>query len=134
MPPTPGVSVCKQGRSRCKAGGEFGALLDRALGIEFGRQRRPADHVRVDSVTAQAVLEFAHRLLTRADHHVVDRQHLLALAVGAEADVQAVVVDAFVVHARQLGDALRLQRRPMHPARRLAEPLALRAHLVRCNR
>ena len=47
-----------------------------------------------------AVLEVAHRLLARADHHVVDLEHPRAVAIRAEADVQAVVVDALVVHAR----------------------------------
>src|SRR6478752_6318527 len=79
-----------------EAGGQFGALTDRALGVEFGRQRRTADDVRLDPVAAQAVLQVADGFLAGADHHVVDREQPCAAPIRAEADVQAVVVDELI--------------------------------------
>ena len=60
------------------------------------------------------VFEVAHGFLARADHHVVDLEQTAVGAVGPEADVQAVVVDALVVNAGQL-HALGLQRSAVHP-------------------
>ena len=59
-------------KRRLQAGGQLGALPNGALGIEFERQRRTSDDVRVDSMGAQVAFELTHRLLAGADHHVVD--------------------------------------------------------------
>ena len=70
----------------------------------------------VDTARLQAVLEIAHRLLARADHHVVDVEQPWVALVRPEADVQPAVVDAFVVHPGELVNTLGPQRRPVHPA------------------
>src|SRR5215212_3225946 len=98
-----------------EAGGEFGALSDCTLGVELGRDVRAADDVRLDPVAAQFVRPLAYRFLARTDHHVVDLEYLPTLATRAEADVQAIIVDALVVHFGQLRDALGFQGRPVHP-------------------
>src|SRR4051812_37973755 len=78
---------------------QLGALPDRSLGIEFGGEGSPADHVGLYACTSQVLLEVTHRLLSGTHDDVVDREYARTGAVGAEADVQAVVVDAFVVDA-----------------------------------
>ena len=66
-------------------------------------------------------------LLAGAHDDGVDLEDLRVGALGAVRDVQAGVVDALVVDADVLVNALGLQRRPVHPARRPAEALADRA-------
>jgi hypothetical protein len=55
-----------------------------ARSVEFGRQCRTTDDVRVDATTAQTVFEVANRLLASADHHVVDLEQTRVRAIGAE--------------------------------------------------
>ncbi|MOA15131.1 hypothetical protein D3C78_1352730 [compost metagenome] len=62
--------------------------------------------------------QFAQRLLASAENHVVHRQQQL---VGADAQVQALVVDLAVVAAGDHVDALGEQAGAVNPARGLAE-------------
>ena len=70
----------------------------------------------------QAILQFAQRVLPGAYHDVVDGQHLrLAFA---NADVQAVVVDAQVLHAVEHLHVFVLQTGPVDPAGGFAQAVA----------
>src|SRR5581483_4519517 len=82
--------------------GEFGALLNRTLGVQFDRQRGTAYDVWLNALLPQAFLEIAHRLLARADHDVVDLEHPRAGSLLAKADIQAAVVNSLIVHTRKL--------------------------------
>ena len=76
----------------------------------------------------QAVLQFAQRVLTGADYDVVYRQHLrLAFA---NADMQAVVVDAQVFNAVEHLHLFVLQTGPVNPAGGLAQTVAHFARLA----
>jgi len=97
------------------------------LGVEFGRQRRAADDVRVetrrrnpssrsrtDSCPAQITT------LSTSSRRGSERS-------GPKLMCRAVLVDAFVVHAGQLLHPFGFERSPVAPSRRLDQPLALRA-------
>ncbi len=83
-------------------GCQFGALFDCPFCIEFGGDGGTSDDVGLNAVASQVVFEIAHRLLSRADHHVVDRKDLPVAALGPETDVQAVVVDQLIVDPGKL--------------------------------
>ncbi|SHT88383.1 Uncharacterised protein [Mycobacteroides abscessus subsp. abscessus] len=84
----------------------------------------------VDPGLFEHVVQVAHRLLARADHHIVDLEHTGILTLLAETDVQPGIVDLLVVDPGQLGDLLGLEGSTVHPPRGLTEPLAQRALLA----
>src|SRR5690606_38366245 len=73
-------------------------LVDRALGVQLRGHVGAADHVHFHAGSFHRRLQFALRLLSGADHDVVDVQHLFAPVNG---QVQAAVVDAPVLHAAE---------------------------------
>ena len=81
-------------RGDLQASGEPRSLVDRALGVEFARQRRRRrSGARCVPAASQRFVQVAQRLLAGAEH---DRVHFEAhrlRAFVAEADVQAAVVD-----------------------------------------
>src|SRR5271166_665044 len=77
--------------------GQFGALADRALGVQFSSDRCAADQVYAHAERDQLVVKVALRKLTRAHD---DGVHVQRLRAAVHRNVQAVVVDGVVGHAR----------------------------------
>src|SRR3954453_19901185 len=76
---------------------EAGGLVDCSLGVQLGDYVGAADQVDGTTGRPKCVDEIADRLLTGTHDDGIDGQHSRPLVLGAEGDVQAVVVDAFVV-------------------------------------
>src|SRR5690606_20749043 len=74
--------------------------------------------------------ETALALLPRTDHNRVDGDGLRALPRSTKRNVQAVIVYALIVHARELLHALVFEGGAVHPAGRFAEALADAARLA----
>src|SRR5450830_1307568 len=113
-PPLPGIlQLSRQAR----------ALVDGALGVQFGRYIGATDQVDVLARRDQAVLQFAQRVLAGTDHNVVHRQQL-RLALCADAYMQALVVDLQVLDAVEHLHLLVLQTGAVNPTGGLAQPIA----------
>ena len=85
--------------ARSEAGRELSSLLDSAFGVQFRGLCRAADDVVSNPFVPHAVFQVAYRLLSRADHHIVDGEHPSSGVVGTETDVQTLIVDPLVVDA-----------------------------------
>ena len=107
--------------SRSDLRGQSCALFDGTLGVEFASEIRAADDVGHHTRDGQFVHEIANRLLPGADDDVVDLEKSGLLVLLTEGDMQAGVVDALVVDARELVNALVLEGRPVDPAGGLRE-------------
>lgn len=89
-------------RSRSDLRGQSCALFDGTLGVEFSCHVGAADDVGHHARDGQFVHEIANRLLPGADDDGVDLEKSGLLVLLTEGDVQAGVVDALVVDAREL--------------------------------
>ncbi|KAG1536684.1 hypothetical protein G6F50_015008 [Rhizopus delemar] len=106
-------------RHASERGGNPAALVDGPFRIQIGGHVGAANQLCADAGGLQFGLQCAVRLLPGADHHMVDRQQLLA---AFDADAQALVVHAEVLDATQHAYALGFQRGAVDPAGGLAQP------------
>ena len=92
---------------------QLSALLDGAFRIQLCRDIRAANQVNGATGGFQARLQFAQRLLPCADNHIVHRQ---GVRLSRHGDVQAIVVNAVVLHGGLHIDATRFERGAVYPA------------------
>ena len=108
----------QRSRHTCCEGGPTGGIH-----VAVG-DRNGARHVGTANQVvgfSQPLHQLPRRLLPRADHHVVDRQHLL---LTVNTDMQTGIIDFQVLAAGQHVHALLAQPEAMDPARGLAQARA----------
>src|SRR5574343_241678 len=101
--------------------GDFGALLDGALGVELGGHVSTTNQGHLLACGFQARLQFAEGFLTSTQHHIVNGQnHVLA----THRDVQARGVDLVGADTGNHFTIAVLQRGAVDPAGGLAQAVA----------
>src|SRR5688500_17948708 len=94
----------RRGRSPSKPCGECRTLRDRAFGIEFRCDIGTTDQMRRDAACGECRMQGAVRFLPSADDDGIDFEHPWLVA---DAQVQAVVIDALIRDAAEHRHALR---------------------------